>query len=70
MSRTVGSVVGIGGFAGAVGGIILSKTIGTVLQTTGGNYVPIFVIAACAYLSALLLIHLLAPKLAPADVEN
>ena len=68
--RAVGSVVGIGGFAGAVGGIILSQTVGTILQTTGGNYVPIFIIAACTYLSALLLIHLLAPRLAPADVED
>jgi ACS family hexuronate transporter-like MFS transporter len=67
--RAVGSVVGIGGFAGAVGGIILSKTIGTILQATGGNYVPIFAIAACTYLSALLVIHLLAPQLTPADVE-
>jgi ACS family hexuronate transporter-like MFS transporter len=68
--RAVGSVVGIGGFAGAVGGIILSQTVGTILQATGGNYVPIFVIAACTYLSALLIIHLLAPRLVPADVES
>jgi ACS family hexuronate transporter-like MFS transporter len=66
--RAVGSVVGIGGFAGAVGGIILSKTVGTILQATGGNYVPIFAIAACAYLSALLIIHLLAPRLTPVNV--
>ena len=67
--RAVGSVVGIGGFAGAVGGIILSQVIGTVLQSTGGNYVPIFVIAACAYLSALLIIQLLAPRLQPVNIE-
>jgi MFS transporter, ACS family, hexuronate transporter len=68
--RAVGSVVGIGGFAGAVGGIILSKTIGTVLQATGGNYVPIFLIAACAYMSALVVMHLLAPKLQPVDLDG
>ncbi len=67
--RAVGSVVGIGGFAGAVGGIILSKTIGTILQATGGNYIPIFAIAACVYVSALLLIHLLAPKLEPTELK-
>jgi len=66
--RAVGSVVGIGGFAGAVGGIILSYSIGSILQATGGNYVPIFVIAACIYLGALLIIHLLAPKMTPADL--
>ena len=68
--RAVGSVVGIGGFAGAVGGIVLSKTIGTILQATGGNYVPIFFIAACTYLSAILLIHLLAPRLEPVQLDN
>jgi ACS family hexuronate transporter-like MFS transporter len=52
-----------------VGGIILSQIIGAILQSTGGNYVPIFVIAACTYLSALLIIHLLVPRLAPVDLE-
>lgn len=31
----------------------------------GGSYVPIFIIAASAYLAALLVIHLLSPKLDP-----
>ncbi|MBM3860628.1 MAG: MFS transporter [Verrucomicrobia bacterium] len=66
--RAVASVVGIGGFAGAVGGMILSQVIGHVLQATGGNYVPIFIIAAGIYLSAILIIHLLAPKMKPADL--
>ncbi|MCX7885689.1 MAG: MFS transporter [Verrucomicrobiae bacterium] len=66
--HAVGSVVGIGGFSGAVGGIILSQVIGTILQLTGGNYVPIFIIAACIYLSAILLIHLLAPQMKPVEL--
>ncbi len=66
--RAVGSVVGIGGFAGAVGGMILSQVIGTILQATGGNYIPIFIIAASIYLGALLIIHLLAPRMEPADL--
>jgi len=66
--HAVGSVVGIGGFSGAVGGMILSYSIGSILQATGGNYVPIFIIAACIYLSAILMIHLLAPKMEPADL--
>jgi ACS family hexuronate transporter-like MFS transporter len=66
--RAVGSVVGIGGFAGAVGGMLISTTVGLILQYTG-SYLPIFIIAAVAYLVALLIIHLLAPRLAAANVE-
>ena len=63
--QAVGSVVGIGGMAGAIGGMFISQVVGYVLQTTG-SYVPIFAIAASAYLVALLIIHLLAPRLEPA----
>ena len=66
--RAVGSVVGIGGMAGAIGGMLISTTVGLILQYTG-SYFPIFIIAAVAYLVALLIIHLLAPRLAAADVE-
>jgi ACS family hexuronate transporter-like MFS transporter len=38
------------------------------LQATN-SYVPIFIIAGCAYLAALLIIHLLVPRLEPARVE-
>src|SRR6185503_18051353 len=44
--RAVGSVVGIGGMAGAVGGILFSSATGHILQWTGGNYLPVF--AACS----------------------
>lgn len=60
--RAVGSVVGIGGMAGAVGGMVISLVVGEILQRTG-SYVPVFIIAGFAYLTALLVIHLLAPKL-------
>ena len=66
--RAVGSVVGIGGMAGAVGGMLIAKVVGYVLQWTG-SYMPIFVIAATAYLTALLFVHLLAPRFTPAPVE-
>src|SRR6185503_6736571 len=55
--RAVGSVVGIGGMAGAVGGMLLSLLVGEILEKTG-NYLPIFIIAGSAYLLALLVIHL------------
>ena len=66
--QAVGSVVGIGGMFGAIGGMCISPLVGYILDTTG-SYVPIFIIAASAYLIALLIIHLLAPKLEPATVS-
>lgn len=67
--RAVGSVVGIGGMAGAVGGMLIALAVGEILQRTG-SYVPIFIIAGSAYLAALLIVHLLAPRLEPANVEQ
>ena len=67
--RAVGSVVGLGGMLGAVGGIVLSKTIGYILQYTK-SYTPIFIIAGAGYLLALLLVHLLAPRMEPARVDS
>ncbi len=66
--QAVGSVVGIGGMFGAIGGMVIAPLVGYILATSG-SYVPIFIIAASAYLIALLLIHLLAPRLEPASVE-
>ncbi|HEY0100265.1 MAG TPA: MFS transporter [Pyrinomonadaceae bacterium] len=66
--RAVGSVVGIGGMAGSIGGMLIATTVGLILQYTG-SYLPIFIIAGSAYLVALLVIHLLAPRLEPANVE-
>lgn len=65
--QAVGSVVGIGGMMGAVGGMIMSPLVGWILDKTG-SYVPIFIIAASAYLVALGIIHLLAPRLEPANI--
>jgi len=66
-SRAVASVVGIGGMAGAIGGMVIAEIVGHVLQWTGSYMVPFF-IAASAYLIALLFIHLLSPKLLPARI--
>jgi ACS family hexuronate transporter-like MFS transporter len=65
--RAVGSVVGIGGTAGAVGGMLIALVVGEILQRTG-NYVPIFILAGSAYLVALGVVHVLSPQLAPARV--
>jgi len=66
--RAVGSVVGIGGMAGAVGGMLIAKVVGYVLEWTG-SYLPVFIIAGSAYLTAFVVIQLLVPKLEPAPVE-
>jgi MFS transporter, ACS family, hexuronate transporter len=66
-SRAVASVAGIGGMAGAIGGMLIAEIVGHVLQWTGSYMVPFF-IAASAYLVALLFIHLLSPKLIPAQI--
>jgi ACS family hexuronate transporter-like MFS transporter len=67
--RAVGSVVGIGGMMGAIGGMIISPLVGYILDRTG-SYVPIFIIAASAYLVALAIIHLLAPRLEPVTISE
>jgi ACS family hexuronate transporter-like MFS transporter len=68
-SRAVASVAGIGGMAGAVGGMLIAEIVGHVLQWTGSYMIP-FLIAASAYLIALLLIHALSPNLAPAQFPS
>jgi MFS transporter, ACS family, hexuronate transporter len=65
--RAVASVVGIGGMAGAVGGMLIAEIVGHLLQWTGSYMIPFF-IAASAYLVALLLIHSLSPRLTPAQI--
>ncbi|MEQ4574456.1 MAG: MFS transporter [Gammaproteobacteria bacterium] len=66
--HAVASVVGIGGFAGAVGGMMIATFTGFLLETTG-SYVPVFLMAGSAYLLALLVVHALAPALEPARLE-
>lgn len=66
-SAAVASVVGLGGFAGAVSGALVSTAVGYLLQATGG-YALLFAIAGALYLIALGVIHLLVPRLTPAAV--
>ena len=65
--HAVGTVVGFGGMAGAFGGMLIAKLTGYLLETTG-SYVPVFLIAGSTYLTALLIIHLLAPRLEKAQL--
>jgi ACS family hexuronate transporter-like MFS transporter len=68
-ARAVSSVVGIGGMAGAIGGLFIATIVGHVLQWTGSYKVP-FLIAGSAYLLALLLIHALVPRMEPATIRG
>ena len=65
--QAVGSVVGLGGMAGAVAGIFVSAVVARILEFTG-SYLSIFAIASVAYLVALAVIHALVPRLEPAHV--
>jgi ACS family hexuronate transporter-like MFS transporter len=63
----VGSVIGIGGTVGALGGMGMALFTGYILDATG-SYEVLFAICASAYVLALLVVHLLSPRLAPVRV--
>jgi ACS family hexuronate transporter-like MFS transporter len=63
-SRAVASVVGMGGMAGAIGGMLIAEIVSYALEWTGSYMVP-FLIAGSAYLVALAAIQILSPKLEP-----
>ena len=60
----LGSVVGLGGFAGAAGSMLMAKYAGWVLGKFGGDYTPIFIVSGCAYLVALAVVHVINPRYA------
>jgi MFS transporter, ACS family, hexuronate transporter len=66
----VGSVVGIGAFAGAMGGVLFQRATGRILEANGNDYTPIFLICGLAYVSAWTIIHFLAPRLEPARLTG
>jgi ACS family hexuronate transporter-like MFS transporter len=62
--QAVGTVVGIGGTAGAIGGMLMAKYAGWVLDGVG-SYTPIFIVAGTVYILALIVVHALSPRLRP-----
>jgi MFS transporter, ACS family, hexuronate transporter len=64
--QSVASVIGIGGTAGAIGGMMMAKYAGWVLDSVG-TYTPIFIVAGVVYLLALITLHLLSPRFAPVN---
>jgi MFS transporter, ACS family, hexuronate transporter len=67
-AEAVGSVVGMGGMAGAIGGMLIAKVVGYTLQWTGSYRIPFF-IAGASYLVALASIQILSPRLESARVQ-
>jgi MFS transporter, ACS family, hexuronate transporter len=65
--QAVGTVVGIGGTAGAIGGMLMAKYAGWVLNGIG-SYTPIFIVAAIVYILALSVLHTLSPSLKPVAI--
>lgn len=65
--KAVGSVVGIGGMVGGIGGMIMAKGVGQALSTTLG-YQAIFAVCAFIYLAAIAVVHLLTPKMELVDL--
>jgi len=67
--KATGTVAGFGGFSGAVGGAIVAYGVGKILQNTGtGGYAIPFAVAGTGYLAALLIIHLIVPKIKPVNL--
>ncbi|MBV8830329.1 MAG: MFS transporter [Acidobacteriaceae bacterium] len=58
----VGSVVGLGGFGGALGGSVVQISVGKWLDISHGAYAPIFWIAGSMYLLALLIMQFFLPR--------
>jgi ACS family hexuronate transporter-like MFS transporter len=65
--RVVGSVVGLGSFAGSIGGMIFLTSAGYIVQATG-SYMILFIICGSAYLLALGLMTLLTTNAKPVDL--
>jgi MFS transporter, ACS family, hexuronate transporter len=65
----VGAVVGIGGMAGSVGGVLFSLSAGKILELTH-SYGVLFAISATAYLISMAVLHLLAPGLKKLDLTS
>jgi ACS family hexuronate transporter-like MFS transporter len=60
----VGSMIGLTGFAGALGGILFAPAVGWILELTG-NYRIIFAFAGIAYLLAWMALKIFIPKIEP-----
>jgi ACS family hexuronate transporter-like MFS transporter len=68
--RAVATVVGIGGFGGAMAAMGFQRATGYILDATDSNYGLIFGICGVAYAGAWVLVHLLVPRMQPVRLET
>jgi ACS family hexuronate transporter-like MFS transporter len=74
--KAVASVTGIGGMAGAVGGILIASFAGTILDSwekkgnIDGGYATLFVVAGSAYIIAWVLFNLIAGKMKVVNLDE
>src|SRR4030095_1632512 len=72
--KTVASVTGIGGMAGGLGGIIMSKSAGYLFDyykaenNLGTGYLILFIYCGLAYLMGWLIMHFLVPKMKRVEI--
>ncbi|HEX9108849.1 MAG TPA: MFS transporter [Longimicrobiales bacterium] len=67
--KTVASIVGIGGFGGAIIGMAFQRGVGYWLRISDNNYLPIFLYCGLAYVTAWLILQALAPRLEPVHLD-
>ena len=74
--RAVATLIGLGGMAGAIGGMIFQVFVGSMLDkfakvgNEAAGYTVLFGICACAYLIAFAINHLLAPRFEPLKIKE
>jgi ACS family hexuronate transporter-like MFS transporter len=67
--NSIGTVMGIAGFFGAVSGAISATVIGSILEATG-SYFIIFAIASSTYIIAWLILKLMIPEIKPLEIDQ
>jgi ACS family hexuronate transporter-like MFS transporter len=65
--NAVGSITGLAGMTGAIGGALAATFIGFIRESTG-SYSLVFAIAASAYLINWIIIKILIPRIEPVDI--
>jgi MFS transporter, ACS family, hexuronate transporter len=68
--QAVASVIGLAGFAGAMGGVLFQRITGRVLEATNNNYAIIFTVCGLAYVTAWLVIHSIVPRLQQVHLDE
>jgi len=67
--NSVASVVGVGSMFGSVAAMLFAWVTGAVLQKTA-NYWPLLIVCGLAYLTALLIMHFIMPRVRPAETTD